>query len=210
MNNLRFKSLAASYLSAILLIGATFAAACDSAAPPRAIDDPANSASARRAGKLIPPPDQQAIESASSVPVTKLDGETFKLSDFRGKVVVVDFWATNCAPCVRLVPQLAELGRKYRDKGLEVIGLTSDDRADQEKVVDFLKKRGADYTVGYDNQWLSSAFLKGTEDETGAPPIPQLFVISRDGRVVDHFIGEDPQRGIQDVEQSVIQQLLSR
>jgi thiol-disulfide isomerase/thioredoxin len=197
-------------LSVILLIGATFAAACNSAAPPRAIDDAANSAPARRAGRPIPPPDQQAIESASNVPVAKLNGETFKLSDFRGKVMLVDFWATDCPPCVRLVPQLAELSRKYRDKGLEVVGLTSDDRADQKQVVDFLKKRGADYTVGYDNQWLSAAFLKGTEDETGAPPIPQLFVISRDGRVVDHFIGEDPQRGIQDVEQSVIQQLSSR
>jgi thiol-disulfide isomerase/thioredoxin len=210
MNNLGFKSLATSYLSAILLTGATFTAACNSAAPPRSIGDSANSASTQRAQKPVPARDQQAIESASSVQITKLDGGEFKLSDFRGKVLVVDFWQTNCAPCVRLVPQLAELSRKYRDKGLEVIGLTSDDRADQEKVVEFLKKRGADYTVGYENQWLSSAFLKGTEDETGAPPIPQLFVISRDGRVVDHFIGEDPQRGIQDVEQSVIQQLSSR
>jgi len=210
MNNHRFKSSAVSYLSAILLTGATFTAACDSAAPPRAIGDSANSASAQREQKPVPGRDQQAIESAGNVPIMKLNGGSFKLSDFRGKVLVVDFWATYCPPCVRQVPRLAELSRKYRDKGLEVIGLTSDDKADQKQVVEFLKKAGADYTVGYDNQWLSSAFLKGTEDDTGQPPIPQLFVISREGRVVDHFIGEDPQRGIQDVEQSVIQQLSSR
>jgi len=209
MNKLRFKSSAASYLSAILLTGATFTASCDSAAPPRAIGDSANSASAQRGQKPVPAPDQQAIESASNVPITKLNGGAFKLSDFRGKVLVVDFWATFCPPCVRQVPRLAELSKKYRDRGLEVIGLTSDPETDRQKVEGFLKKAGADYTVGYDNQWLSSAFLKGTEDETG-PPIPQIFVISRDGRVVDHFIGEDPQRGIQDVEQSVIQQLSSR
>lgn len=210
MNNPRFKSLATSYLGAILLTGATFTAACDSAAPPRAIGDSANSAPAQRAQKPALARDQQAIESASSVQITKLDGGTFKLSDFRGKVLVVDFWATYCPPCVRQVPRLAELSKKYRDKGLEVVGLTSDDRADQERVVEFLKKAGAEYTVGYDNQWLSSAFLKGTEDETGQPPIPQLFVISREGRVVDHFIGENTRRGIEDLEQVVGQQLSSR
>jgi len=210
MSNFRFKSFAASYLSAILLTGMTFTSACDSAPPPRAIGDSANSAQAQRAQKPVPARDQQAIESASNVQITKLDGGAFKLSDFRGKVLVVDFWATYCPPCVRQVPRLAELSKKYRDKGLEVVGLTSDDRADQDKVMEFLKKSGADYIVGYENQWLSSAFLRGTEDETGQPPIPQLFVISREGRIVDHFIGENPQRGIEDVEQVVSQQLSSR
>jgi thiol-disulfide isomerase/thioredoxin len=211
MNNLRPKRLATSYLSlsAILLIGATFTA-CSSAAPPRAIGDPMNSTSAQRAQKQIPARDQQAIESASNVQITKLDGGTFKLSDYRGKVVVVDFWATYCPPCVRQVPQLAQLSKKYRDKGLEIVGLTSDDEADQGKVVEFLKKAGADYTVGYDNQWLSSAFLKDTENEMGVLPIPQLFVISREGRVVEHMIGESPQRGIEYLEQVVDQQLSSR
>ena len=207
MNNLRFKGSTASYLSAILLVGAT-AAACNSAAPPRPVDDPANSSSAQRAQKQIPPRDQQAIDTASQVQIAKLGGGAFKLSDFRGKVLVVDFWATDCAPCVRLVPKLAALSKKFRDQGLEVIGLTSDEKENEPQVVDFLKKRGADYTVGYDNQWLSSAFLKGTEDEIG-PPIPQLFVLSRDGRVVEHMIGEDPQR-VKTLEQVVIQQLSLR
>ena len=210
MNNLRFKSLAASYLSAILLTGATFTSACDSAPPPRTTGDSANSASAPRAQKPVPARDPQAIESASNVQITKLDGGAFKLSDFRGKVLVVDFWATYCPPCVRQVPQLAELSKKYRDKGLEIVGVTSDDEADQDKVVEFLKKAGADYMVGYDNQWLSSAFLKGTENEDGTTPIPQLFVISRDGRVVEHMVGESPQRGIEYLEQVVSQQLSSR
>jgi len=210
MNNLRFKILAASYLSVVLFAGATFTSACDSAPPPRSIGDSANPALAQRAQKPVPARDQQAIESASNVQITKLDGGAFKLSDFRGKVLVVDFWATYCPPCVRQVPQLAELGKKYRDKGLEVIGLTSDDEADQEKVVKFLKDAGADYTVGYDNQWLSSAFLKGTENEDGTTPIPQLFVISRDGRVVEHLVGESPQRGIEYLEQVVSQHLSSR
>lgn len=208
MKKTRFERRAASYLSAVILIGGIFTAACNTAAPPRAIDDAANSTSAQSARKQIPPRDQQSIDTASKVQITKLDGGTFKLSDFRGKVVIVDFWRTDCAPCVRLVPQLAELSRKYRDQGLEVIGLTSDEKENEPQVVDFLKKRGADYTVGYDNQWLSSAFLKGTEDELG-PPIPQLFVLSRDGRIVEHMIGENPQR-VRDLEQVVSQQLAAR
>jgi len=195
MNKTMFKRLATSYFSSILMIGAAFTAACNSAAPPRAID-----------GLTL----SERAKMASDVEIKKLDGGAFKLSDFQGKVLVVDFWATYCPPCVRQVPKLAELSRKYRDKGLEVVGITSDEQADQAKVLEFLKKAGADYTIGYDDPQISSAFLSGTEDRTGAPPIPQLFVISRDGRVVDHFIGEDPQRGINALEQVVSMQLSPR
>lgn len=207
MKNPRLMGMTAPKLTVILLISASFMAGCNSAPPPRSIEDSANSTSRQ---KMIPARDQKAIDSASNVQITKLDGGTFKLSDFRGKVVVVDFWATNCKPCVELVPKLANLSKKYRDQGLEVVGLTSDERENEKQVQEFLKRAGADYLVGYENQWLVKAFLKGTEDETYAAPIPQVFVISRDGQVVDHFIGANPQRGIADLEQSVSQQLASR
>jgi len=184
-----------------LLIMPAFSIACNTAAPPRPIE----SAIAPRPS---PTPDAEAIAEVQNVAIEKLDGKTFKLADFRGKVVVVDFWATYCPPCVKQMPQLADLSKRYRDKGVEVVGLTSDEKADQGKVTEFLKKTGADYTIGYDNRWLSSAFLKGTEDETGSPPIPQLFVLARDGRVVEHLIGDRPQRGIDYVER-VVNQLLN-
>ena len=191
----------------LFLAISTLSFGCDSAAPPRPIEGSAATTQAASALRTAPEPDQQAILSAQNVEIEKLDGKTFKLADYRGKVIVVDFWATYCPPCVRQVPELAKLNNRYRDRGLVVVGLTSDDKEDQSKVTEFLKKAGADYVVGYDNRWLSSAFLKGTEDETGAPPIPQLFVLSREGRVVEHMIGDSPQRGIEHLERVVNEQL---
>lgn len=197
MNKLRF-----SIIFALVLL-----CACDSAAPPRPVGEPATVAQRPQASQPRPTLDGQAIASAFDVEVDGLTGQNFKLADFRGKVMVIDFWATYCGPCVRQMPQLAALSKKYKDRGLTVVGLTADDKADQEKVNQFLKRAGAEYTIGYDNRWLSAAFLKGTEDETGAPPIPQLFVISREGRVVEHLIGDSPQRGIAYLEEVVSRQL---
>lgn len=150
---------------------------------------------------------KKSIAEAFDAPITRLDGQTFKLSDLSGKVIMVDFWATYCPPCVKQAPQLAELSRKYKDKGLEIVGLTTDEKTDQQKVEDFIKRVGINYTIGYANNWLSAAFLKGSEDETGAPPIPQLFIISRDGRVVNHQIGDSPDRGVAYLEKIVNQEL---
>jgi peroxiredoxin len=149
---------------------------------------------------------EQAAKEVKDVPIAKLDGGTVKLADYHGKVLVLDFWATYCPPCVKQAPQLAALNERYRDRGLAVVGLTSDPKEDQQKVEEFIKKAGINYTIGYDNSWLSGAFLKGTEDDSGSPPIPQLFVLTRDGRVVEHLIGEQPGR-MQYLEKVVNEQL---
>jgi thiol-disulfide isomerase/thioredoxin len=194
-------------ITAILLSASALSFACNTAAPPRPIEGRAGATQAARAPRSIPMPDEQDVASALNVEIEKLDGSTFKLADFRGKVLVVDFWQTNCAPCIKLLPKLANLSRQYRDKGVEVVGLTSDEKSEQSNVVKFLKRYGADYTIGYDNRWVSSAFLKGTEDETGAPPIPQVFVLSREGRVIEHLIGDSPQRGADYLERVIVDNL---
>ncbi len=153
-----------------------------------------------------PRANEEAIKNVLDVPISKLDGSAFKLDEYRGKVLLVDFWATFCGPCVKQMPELVKLNEKYKDRGLALVGLTADPKSDQDKVEEFIKKFGVNYQIGYDNTWIASAFLKGTEDETGAPPIPQLFVISRDGRVVEHLIGEQPGR-MQYLEKVVVEQL---
>src|SRR6185295_12787190 len=96
------------------------------------------------------------------------------------------------------------------ERGLEVVGLSLNDPKEQQAEVEqFIKQAGVNYTIAYADRRISDAFMRGTEDETGSPPIPQLFVFSRDGRLVEHFIGEDPERGLTQLEKVINQQLSS-
>jgi Peroxiredoxin len=198
MTNSNFVSRLLSYLVLAMVL---FVAACENAAAPRPMSESEPAAAVKR-----PNANQEAISKVQDVPIAKLDGSTFKLEDYRGKVLVVDFWGTFCPPCVKQVPELVKLNEKYRDRGLTLIGLTADPPSDQDKVEEFVKRFQVNYQIGYDNSWIADAFLKGTEDDTGSPPIPQLFVISRDGKIVEHLIGEQPGR-MEYLEKIVVEQL---
>lgn len=189
MNNGKFTSSfqATTVLIALMMVACSLG--CSNAAAPRPVTGQEPPLVAKR-----PDINEAEIKKVLDVPISKLDGSTFKLEDYRGKVLVVDFWGTFCPPCVKQVPELVKLNEKYRDRGLALVGLTADPKSDQQLVEEFIKKFGVNYQIGYDNSWIASAFLKGSEDDSGQPPIPQLFVISRDGRVVEHLIGEQPGR----------------
>lgn len=171
-----------------LLIGLV-SVGCSDAAAPRPVSESEPMIATKR-----PETNEEGIKKVLDIPISTLDGSTFKLEDYKGKVLVVDFWGTFCPPCVKQVPELIKLNDKYRDRGLALVGLAADPKSDQDKVEAFIKRFGVNYQIGYDNNWIGSAFLKGTEDSSGQPPIPQLFVISRDGKVVEHLIGEQPGR----------------
>ena len=180
------------------------AAACNSAPPPQVVSSAeAVAESPRSQGGA----NLSAIQSVSEFPIVKPDGSSFRLADLRGKVVVVDFWATWCPPCVKQAPALVELGKRYSPRGLEIVGLTLNTRSDSAEVDRFVDRAGIGYTIGYAGQKVSDAFLKGTEDGTGTAPIPQLFVIARDGRVVEHLVGEDPETGLKRLEDVINRQL---
>jgi thiol-disulfide isomerase/thioredoxin len=136
--------------------------------------------------------DTRSTRVPADVDVRTVDGRTIKLSSYRGKVVVMDFWATWCPPCRLETPQLARIARENRDRGVEVVGLHIDDRgkSSPEDIRKFILNYGIDYTVGLATDDMFTAYL-GVEDDT----IPQTLVFGRDGRLIKHLIGYTQSHG---------------
>jgi len=149
-----------------------------------------------RADSKVVLPGTPVSNPASKVPadfdIRTFDGRTIKLSNYRGKVLVMDFWATWCPPCRLETPQLARLARENRDRGLEVIGMHIDDRgrSSSEDIRKFIDNYGITYTVGLATDDMFTSYL-GTEDDT----IPQTLVFGRDGRLVKHLSGYSQSHG---------------
>jgi thiol-disulfide isomerase/thioredoxin len=113
-----------------------------------------------------------------------INGRSIKLSDYAGKVLVVNLWATWCGPCRLEIPELVKFHKEYRAKGLEVVGLSTENpEASAEKVRRFAQEFKMDYTVGWVTPDVAIALMQGRD------AIPQSFVISRDGRILKRFIG---------------------
>lgn len=138
------------------------------------------------------PVSNPASKTPADFDVRTFDGRTIKLSDYRGKVLVMDFWATWCPPCRLETPQLARLARENRDRGLEVIGMHIDDRgrSSPEDIRKFIDHYGISYTVGLATDDMFTSYL-GTEDDT----IPQTLVFGRDGRLITHLSGYSQSHG---------------
>jgi thiol-disulfide isomerase/thioredoxin len=108
--------------------------------------------------------------------VTDMNGQSVKLSAFKGKVILLDFWATWCPPCKAEIPGFVELQEAYRDKGLQVVGVSVDDTPDKLKPFASEFKMNYPVLVGLERDDLQDAYgpMWG---------IPTTYLIARDGRI---------------------------
>ena len=115
-------------------------------------------------------------------------GPPIKLADHSGKVLLVNLWATWCGPCRLETPELVKLHKEYQDRGVELIGLSTEDPdASAQSVAEFVRMYNVDYQIGWATREVALTLMQGRTS------IPQSFIIARDGRIVKRFIGFSPQ-----------------
>jgi len=117
------------------------------------------------------------IGSQPELSGTTLEGNDISLEDYRGQVVLLDFWATWCPPCIEGLPEIKEVYEKYNDEGFEVIGISLDRSI--EPLNDFIAEEELPWIHLYDSdQELSLA------DKFGITSIPSLFLLDQNGKIV--------------------------
>jgi thiol-disulfide isomerase/thioredoxin len=110
-----------------------------------------------------------------------LDGRSTHLSDFRGKAVLLNFWATWCGPCKIEMPWFVELQKEYGAQGLQIVGVAMDDSS-KDDIAKFTHDMGVNYPVLLGKEAVGDAY-------GGVPALPESFFIGRDGKIVDRIIG---------------------
>ena len=168
----------ASTVIVLGLLAAVGVSSCNSNDP---ASKPAATAPTRPANlATLPQPIMEAENKATS-------GGPIKLSNYSGKVLLVNLWATWCGPCRMETPELVKLHKEFQSRGVEMIGLSTEDPdASAESVSDFIREYGVDYQIGWAKREVAQTLMQGRSS------IPQSFVIARDGRIVRRFIGFRP------------------
>src|SRR6476619_7018359 len=132
-------------------------------------------------------------------------GGPIKLSDYSGKVLLVNLWATWCGPCRMETPELVKLQKEFQSRGVEMIGLSTEDpAASAESVSDFVREYNVDYHIGWATREVAQTLMQGRTS------IPQSFVIARDGRIVKRFIGFRPDQTPELIKQALEEALLEK
>ena len=112
--------------------------------------------------------------------LTLFDGETLRLSELRGKVVLIDFWTSWCPPCRREAPTLADAYRRFEGRGVEFVGVAVWDS--EEQAAGFVRDNNVPYPNGLDSKGSIAI-------DYGLTGIPEKYIVDQDGRLVRKFVG---------------------
>jgi len=124
---------------------------------------------------------QSASGGAPDFKLPAVDGSMVSMSDYLGKVVLVDFWATWCPPCQEMIPILSRLHKAYSEKGLVILGVSLDNEG-LAALGTFVHEKMIPYKVVMGDRRISNAF-------GGVSSIPTLYIVDREGRLVRKLTG---------------------
>jgi peroxiredoxin len=110
------------------------------------------------------------------------DGRKVSLADYKGKAVLVNFWATWCVPCKLEMPWFVDLHKQYASQGFEILGVNEDDVKDRSQIGKFSRKIGVNYPILLGNDTAAKAY-------GGIDVLPTSFYVGRDGKVVEEAAG---------------------
>lgn len=142
--------------------------------------EPAAPESASEPGQAAESQQEEAGDPAPDFTLPVLEGGEVTLTELRGQTVLIDFWATWCPPCEFQIPILNEVYRDYRDRGVEVLGVSVDTEGPG-AVAAYLEKHEAVYPILMGSESLARKF--------GAPGFPALIVVGPDGRIHQRHVG---------------------
>ncbi|SRR6266550_146777 len=187
----------------VLALLATFGVSSCNSSDERRAGVASNSTPAKGpAPSLNPAPPPPALSSlppnVRDAELQASNGAPIKLSDYSGKVLLVNLWATWCGPCRMETPELVKLHKEFHSRGVEMVGLSTEDPDNSaQKVRDFVHAFNVDYRVGWATSDVAVTLMQGRD------AIPQSFIITRDGRIMKRFIGFSPENTAQQLRQAL-------
>lgn len=142
-------------------------------------------------------------ESTWERQIKGINDKNFRLSEFQGKVVVINLWASWCGPCRREVPEYEKVRTEFENQNVVFVGLTTEDpRAATERVQRFLREVNFGFRLGWADRELARTLMAGRN------AIPQTIVVDTEGRIVNHWEGYAANRSGNRLKQAVEQALV--
>jgi cytochrome c biogenesis protein CcmG, thiol:disulfide interchange protein DsbE len=147
----------------------------------------------------VPLIELNARRAAPDIQATCLDGAPWRLADRKGKVVIIDFWATWCGPCRRTIPHMIDLQREFEGRGLEIVGISLD-QGGSAVVSPFVKETGINYPIIVEQGPRWASLFEGVDG------IPTFFLIDRQGRTAGRMVGAMPKEMIVQAVESLLKE----